>query len=89
MTFDQLVAAHNPKDDHGAQYRSSVFYTSPDQKAAADAWKEALEERRGPVVTTIEAATEFWPAEEYHQRYLEKGGQSAGKGSAEPMKCYG
>ena len=31
----------------------------------------------------------FWPAEEYHQQYLEKGGQKADKGYLEPIKCYG
>jgi len=41
------------------------------------------------IVTSLEAATAFWPAEEYHQGYLEKGGQSAAKGSDAPIKCYG
>ena len=42
-----------------------------------------------PIVTEVKPATVFWPAEEYHQRYLEKGGQSADKNALEPVRCYG
>ena len=41
------------------------------------------------IVTAISPAPAFWPAEEYHQQFLEKGGQDASKGSAEAIKCYG
>lgn len=90
LTFNQLVAKHNPADDHGTQYRSAVFYETGPQREAAVAWKRALEAKTGAkIVTSIEVAHNFWPAEEYHQRYLEKGGQSAEKGSEENIKCYG
>lgn len=61
--------------DVGAQYRSAIFYRTPQQHAAAEASKRRLAEsgrRRGPIVTQILPATSFWPAEEYHQQYYEK-----------------
>ncbi|HEV8581130.1 MAG TPA: peptide-methionine (S)-S-oxide reductase MsrA [Thermoanaerobaculia bacterium] len=63
--------------DVGTQYRSVVFFHTPEQEAAARAAKERLEKSgryRRPIVTQIEPATEFWRAEEYHQQYLEKRG---------------
>ncbi|MFO7947683.1 MAG: peptide-methionine (S)-S-oxide reductase MsrA [Armatimonadota bacterium] len=63
--------------DVGSQYRSVIFYYDDDQKQAAVASKEAVEksgEYDSDVVTEIEPAGEFYPAEEYHQRYFEKRG---------------
>jgi peptide-methionine (S)-S-oxide reductase len=63
--------------DIGSQYRSVVFFQTPQQEAAARASKERLEKSgryKRPVVTQIEPAPEFWQAEEYHQQYLEKRG---------------
>ncbi len=63
--------------DVGSQYRSVVFYHTPEQKAAAEEAKIALNESgrfSRPIVTSIEAAPKFYRAEEYHQRYLEKRG---------------
>jgi len=65
--------------DFGTQYRSVIFYHTPEQKAAALASKEKLARSakyQRPIVTAIEPAAEFWRAEEYHQRYLEKRGLS-------------
>lgn len=42
-----------------------------------------------PIVTELKEATIFWPAEEYHQQYLKKGGQSAAKGEIARVRCYG
>jgi peptide-methionine (S)-S-oxide reductase len=76
---------HNPTTlnrqgpDVGDQYRSVIFYHSPEQRAAAEASKEGLEKSgrfRRPIVTLIEPAPKFYRAEEYHQRYLEKRGLS-------------
>jgi len=61
--------------DVGTQYRSAIFYTSPEQEAAARASKQ--EQQAGsarPIVTEITAAGPFYAAEEYHQKYLEKHG---------------
>ena len=89
ISYDQLLdifwSNHNPTTlnrqgpDVGTQYRSVVFYHSPEQKAAAEKSKRSLGESgkfNRPIVTQIEPAPKFWRAEEYHQRYLEKRGQS-------------
>ena len=63
--------------DSGSQYRSAIFYHTPEQRAAAEAFKQRLEARRQfarPIVTQIVPATDFYRAEEYHQRYVEKHG---------------
>src|ERR1700731_2130978 len=61
--------------DWGSQYRSAIFFHSPEQEAEAKASRDAAQSRfKKPIVTQIEAAPEFWRAEEYHQQYLEKRG---------------
>ncbi len=63
--------------DVGTQYRSVIFFHTPEQETAARASKERLEKSgrfSRPVVTEITPAQTFWRAEEYHQRYLEKRG---------------
>lgn len=63
--------------DVGSQYRSVIFYYSPEQEATACKSKEELDRSghyKRPIVTEIVPAPEFWPAEGYHQRYLEKRG---------------
>jgi peptide-methionine (S)-S-oxide reductase len=63
--------------DVGEQYRSAIFFLSPEQEAAARATKERLEKSgryKRPIVTEITPASPFFRAEEYHQRYLEKHG---------------
>jgi peptide-methionine (S)-S-oxide reductase len=65
--------------DVGEQYRSAIFYHSPEQEAEAKASKAHLESEhkfRRPIVTQIIAAGPFYRAEEYHQQYLEKRGLS-------------
>jgi peptide-methionine (S)-S-oxide reductase len=61
--------------DVGSQYRSAVFFHTPEQQETAEAVKERAQERFSrPIVTAIEPASQFYRAEEYHQRYLEKRG---------------
>jgi methionine-S-sulfoxide reductase len=61
--------------DVGTQYRSAIFFHSPEQEQEARESVEAARKRfRRPIVTEIVPATEFWRAEEYHQQYLEKRG---------------
>jgi peptide-methionine (S)-S-oxide reductase len=63
--------------ERGSQYRAVVFAHDPDQEAAARASKAALERSgvfRAPIVTEIRPAARFWPAEDHHQRYIQKGG---------------
>ena len=65
--------------DFGSQYRSAIFYHSPAQQIAATASKEQLQKSgryKRPIVTQIVPATHFFPAEDYHQQYLEKRGVS-------------
>lgn len=66
--------------DVGTQYRSAIFYHSPEQKAAAETSKAALDKSgkyKKPVATQILPAAPFYRAEEYHQRYFEKNGGPA------------
>jgi peptide-methionine (S)-S-oxide reductase len=73
--------AHNPTElnyqdnDHGTQYRSSIFYTSDDQKQMADAYVHELDAAKvyhQKIVTKIVALQAFYPAEEYHQNFAAK-----------------
>jgi peptide-methionine (S)-S-oxide reductase len=91
VSFDQLLdaffALHDPTTlnrqgpDWGTQYRSTIFFHSPEQEAQARAKIEQLtvQGRFKPkrIVTKVEPARTFWRAEEYHQRYLEKRGQAS------------
>ena len=85
ISYDDLLGAfwgcHDPTTrnrqgpDIGSQYRSAVFFTTPEQETSAAASKQAQEASgrfSRPIVTAIEPATRFWRAEEYHQRYEEK-----------------
>jgi peptide-methionine (S)-S-oxide reductase len=87
VSYEQLLERfwqiHDPTTvdrqgpDVGTQYRSAIFYHTPEQQAAAEAAKQRLDASRRwprPIVTQIVPATQFWRAEEYHQRYLEKRG---------------
>ena len=63
--------------DWGTQYRSAIFFHSPEQQKQAQASKEALEKAHRyskPIATQIVPAVAFYPAEDYHQQYLEKRG---------------
>ncbi len=66
--------------DYGQQYRTAIFFHSPEQEAAARASKDDLD-RSGKyprrIVTAITPASEFWRAEEYHQQYLERRGMAS------------
>ena len=85
VSYEQLIdlfwELHDPTQvnrqgpDYGSQYRTEIFVHSPEQEVvAARAKAEAQTRIRKPIATAISPATTFWPAEEYHQRYLEKKG---------------
>ena len=87
ITYGELLDAffelHDPTSvnrqgpDIGDQYRSVIFFHSPDQKEAAEQTKAELDASgrfTRPIATAIEPAPTFWRAEEYHQRYIEKHG---------------
>ena len=89
VSYDELLdvfwSNHNPTTlnrqgpDWGTQYRSAIFFHSPEQEAKARASKENLEKSgryNRPIVTQIVPEAVFYRAEEYHQRYLEKHGRA-------------
>jgi len=86
VSYDQLLrvfffVAHDPTElnrqgpDTGTQYRSVIFYTNEEQKREAQAYIAGLERRKAfprPIVTQVVALAHFYPAEEYHQNFLER-----------------
>ena len=87
VPYEELLkvfwSIHNPTTlnrqgpDVGAQYRSAVFFHSPEQEASAKRLKDELERSgkfRSKIVTEITPASTFYKAEEYHQQYLKKQG---------------
>jgi peptide-methionine (S)-S-oxide reductase len=88
VSYDQLLStfwdSHNPTTrnrqgwDVGSQYRSAIFTHDGEQQRAAvasrDEYQRGLERE---IVTEIVPVASFWPAEDYHQQYLEKRGQSS------------
>jgi peptide-methionine (S)-S-oxide reductase len=89
VTYDQLLdvfwSNHDPTTlnrqgpDFGTQYRSAIFFHSPEQEREARASKEKMQASgrfRRPIVTEIVPASTFYPAEDYHQKYLAKRGLS-------------
>lgn len=89
ISYERLLEAfftmHDPTQlnrqgpDVGTQYRSGIYYASEEQKRAAEAFIARLNEsgKYGrPVVTEVESAETFWPAEDYHQDYIVKTGRA-------------
>jgi peptide-methionine (S)-S-oxide reductase len=87
VSYDALLKVfwenHDPTQlnrqgpDWGTQYRSAIFFHTPEQKGSAAASKESLVKAgrySKPIVTQIVPAETFYPAEDYHQQYLEKRG---------------
>jgi peptide-methionine (S)-S-oxide reductase len=92
ISYEDLLAvfwdSHDPTTlnrqgpDVGTQYRSAIFFHTPEQEALARAQKAEFHKSgrfQGDVVTEITAATTFWMAEDYHQKYMEKRFQKAGR----------
>jgi peptide-methionine (S)-S-oxide reductase len=77
-------------NDVGTQYRSGVYCHTNEQLAEAQV-SMGIEQNKykEPIVTEIKQNARFWFAEEFHQQYLEKGGQSAKKDANEKIRCYG
>ncbi len=87
VSYPQLLnvffESHDPTQlnrqgpDYGTQYRSAIFFHDAEQEAQAREAKAAREKSgqfRRPIVTEIVPASDFYRAEEYHQRYFEKNG---------------
>jgi len=90
VSYDQLLdlfwKMHDPTTlnrqgpDVGTQYRSAIFYHDDEQKQAAEASRDRLQQNghfHRPIVTEITPASTFYRAEEYHQQYLAKRGRSS------------
>lgn len=72
------------------QYRHGIYTHTPEQAEVAAAVLERQQAKYNEkVVTEVRAACVFYPAEGYHQQYLQKGGQSADKNAPEAVRCYG
>ena len=89
VTFDELLEifwqTHDPTTlnrqgaDEGTQYRSVIFYHTPEQKKLAEEYKTKLDAEkiyRQPIVTEISAAPTFYKAEDYHQNYFNLNGNA-------------
>ena len=79
--LDFFFQIHNPTtlnqqgNDRGTSYRSAIFYGSGEEQKEAENFIKIVNESKrwgNPVVTTLEPLTKFYPAEDYHQDYLEK-----------------
>lgn len=79
--LDFFFQIHNPTtlnqqgNDRGTSYRSAIFYSNDEEKNIAEEMMGIVNESArwsDPVVTTLEPLTRFWPAEDYHQDYLQK-----------------
>lgn len=85
VSYEELLemfwSLHNPTQvnrqgpDFGEQYRTAIFFHTPEQERIAIESRDRHQQQlRKPIATEITPATQFWPAEDYHQRYLEKRG---------------
>ncbi|MEK7573967.1 MAG: peptide-methionine (S)-S-oxide reductase MsrA [Patescibacteria group bacterium] len=79
--LDFFFQIHNPTtlnqqgNDRGASYRSAIFYANEEEKKEAENFIEIVNKSgrwKNPVVTTLEPLEKFYPAEDYHQDYLQK-----------------
>lgn len=90
VSYEELLKifwqSHNPTTlnrqgpDVGTQYRSAIFYHTPEQKVSAEKSKDELESSgkwKSLIVTEITPAENFWKAEDYHQKYLMKRGEES------------
>lgn len=81
--------------DFGRQYRTAVYcHTEEQERAARERFASEQTRHRKPIATELRRASAFWPAEKYHQQYLEKGGrfgipQDASKNATDEIRCYG
>jgi len=92
VLFDRMdpTTLNRQGNDRGTQYRSGIYYHTDQQKEIAENFiKEMQPKYKDKIVVELKQAEKFWPAEDYHQKYLEKGGQGAKKGCLDPIKCYG
>ena len=81
--IELFFSLHDPTAGGGGQYRSAIFTHSPEQRTEALAARDRLQaSSKGKIATEIVPAGPFWPAEAYHQQFMEKGSGPA----CEPRK---
>jgi peptide-methionine (S)-S-oxide reductase len=83
---DSAFLLNQVGSDEGTQYRHGVYYHSEEQREVA---QKVLARFGDSCATEIKPSAKFWDAEDYHQQYLLKGGQSAKKGATQLIRCYG
>ena len=97
IQFDVLFCHYSVNirqgNDVGSQYRTGIYFHSDYQRDAALRSREAVaqfpQHRGKRIETEVMPAVRWWPAEDYHQQYLARGGQCALKGDLTPIRCYG
>jgi peptide-methionine (S)-S-oxide reductase len=93
--FVNPTTVNGQNKDFGTQYRTGVYFHTPEQEAIAKArFEEEKKNYNRPIASELKPAMPFWPGEKYHQQYLEKGGrfgtaQDSSKGATEKIRCYG
>ncbi|KAL7435011.1 hypothetical protein ACHAXM_004512 [Skeletonema potamos] len=93
LAFNRLgddIYKHNQVgNDRGTQYRHGIYYHNEEQRQVAEELLSSYATADKEVFTEVKQAKIFYMAEDYHQQYLLKGGQSAKKGASESIRCYG
>lgn len=85
-----VTSLNKQGNDVGTQYRSAIFTHNDKQAEVVEAWRKAASEKLSkPIASDISPVTNYCTAEDYHQQYLEKKGQSAAKGAQAKIRCYG
>jgi len=86
---DDVYKLNQAGNDRGTQYRHGIYYHDDEQKQVAEELLKGYGRGDREVMTEVEESKVFYMAEDYHQQYLLKGGQSAKKGGSESIRCYG
>ena len=88
---DNVYLLNQVGNDRGTQYRHGIYPSTDEEEQTARAVLAALGEHKslGHPKTEVVQAAKFWPAEDYHMQYLQKGGQNAKKQAEETIRCYG
>jgi peptide-methionine (S)-S-oxide reductase len=84
-----VTSLNKQGNDRGTQYRSALLWSDDAGKEAATEWHATRVADGVKVVTQVAGEEGYSPAEGYHQKYLERGGQEAAKGATSTIRCYG
>lgn len=93
--FVDPTTVNGQGNDFGRQYRTGVYFHTPEQEASArKRFEQEQSKHKRPIASELKSAMPFWPAEAYHQQFLSRGGrfgvaQDASKGAKSKIRCYG